>query len=189
MNALQNISERDRRILRFATIGIAVYLALFFALTGWKKIERRRAAYAEMLASAKKVKQEVLTAENKVLLTRKLEESFALNLAKLSKSSALTAQASAAIQTAARNGGLQLGPVRESAARPATKELTSIQLEGMGPVPAVLTFINGLETLGYPIIIDSVQITPFNQPGMLKVSVSLTLLDFEAWKGQEVPRA
>ena len=186
---MQNISARDKRILRIASIGIVVYLAFFFAITGWKRIERRRMAFTEMLASAKKVRQEVLTAENKILLKRKLEENFGINLTNLLKSTALTAQTSAAIQTAARNGGLQLGPVRESAARPATRELTSIQLEGTGPVPAVMAFFHSLETMGYPILIDSLQLTPGNQPGMLKVSVTLTLLDFEAWKNPEAPRA
>jgi len=68
--------------------------------------------------------------------------------AKLSKPT-LVADASAAIQKAATSGGVQLGPIRESAARPSAKELAAMQLEGLGPIPALLSFLYRLETLGY----------------------------------------
>ena len=101
---------------------------------------------------------------------------------KLSKAS-LVAEASAAIQKAARNGGVQIGPVRESPARTSATELTSMQLEGVGPVPAVMTLLHRLETVGFPLIVDSVQINPEpSRPGTLKLSLTIVILDFDQWK-------
>ena len=96
-------------------------------------------------------------------------------------------EASAAIQNAAKSGGIQLGPMRESPARTSAKELTSMQLEGNGSVSAVMTLLHRLETVGYPLIIDSLQITPDTKPGKVKVNLTIVILDYEQWK--EAPRA
>jgi uncharacterized membrane protein YgcG len=204
---MQTLSDKDKRTLRVAGIGIAIYLVIFFALTTWKKLETRRAAYTKLLQTARQAKQEALGAENKVLLARKLTQETGVDPKKLVKTT-LVAQASAAIQTAAREGGLKLGPMRESPARPTARELASIQLEGLGQVPQILGFCQKLEKLGYPIVIETLQFgSPGGPggpggrggpggggfggggPGMLKVTMTIVLLDFEAWKGEEVPRA
>jgi hypothetical protein len=107
--------------------------------------------------------------------------------AKLSNAS-LVADASAAIQKAATTGGVQLGPIRETRARASSKELTTMQLEGSGPVTAIVTFLHRLESVGYPLIVDSVQLNPeASKPGMVKVTLTITILDFEQWKKEEAP--
>src|SRR4030095_1376012 len=93
------------------------------------------------------------------------------------------AGASPAVPQAAVGGGIQLGPIRESPSRGGAKELTAVQLEGMGTVPAVLGFLQSLGSLGYPVIADSLQLTPeMTQPGQLKMNVTLVILDFDQWK-------
>ena len=65
-----------------------------------------------------------------------------------------------------------------------------MQLEGTGPIPAVMTLLHRLETLGYPLIVDSVQITGDpTKPGMVKLNLTIIILHFEAWKSPEVPNA
>jgi hypothetical protein len=44
-----------------------------------------------------------------------------------------------------------------------------------------------LETLGYPLILDSVQINPdATKPGMVKLNLTIVILDFEQWKNEEM---
>ena len=65
-----------------------------------------------------------------------------------------------------------------------------MQLEGTGPIPAVMTLLHRLETLGYPLIVDSVQITgDATKPGMVKVNLTIIILDFDSWKNAEAPNA
>ena len=52
-----------------------------------------------------------------------------------------------------------------------------------------MAFLNQLEGVGYPVIIDSVQLTPDMRPGQLKLSLTLVILDFEQWKKEAVPHA
>jgi len=99
------------------------------------------------------------------------------------------ADASAAIQKAAQSGKVQLGPIRETPGRSSAKELASIQLEGVGPVPAIMGFLHQLGSLGYPLVVDAVQLTPENKPGSLKMNLTIVILDFEQWKKDEVPNA
>jgi hypothetical protein len=100
------------------------------------------------------------------------------------------ADVSAAIQKAAMSGGVALGPVRESSPRPGTKELATIQLEGMGPPKALLAFLATVETLGFPLVVDSVQISADPaRPGAVKLNLTIVILEYEQWKNQEAQRA
>ena len=50
--------------------------------------------------------------------------------------------------------------------------------------------IDFLQTLGYPLILDSVQISsdPM-RPGMIKLNLTIIILDFEQWKSEETRNA
>ncbi|MDB6034737.1 MAG: hypothetical protein JWM16_5075 [Verrucomicrobiales bacterium] len=183
------LNQREKRTVRLAVIGLSIYLVIFFGLNGWKKLEASRADYQQMQAEALRLKREILPYENRVLLTQKLKETFNMDPQKLSRTS-LAADASAAIQRAASSGGIQLGPIRESAARAAAKELASMQFDGAGPVPAVMGLLHKIKTLGYPIIVDSLQLNldPAKQ-GMVKIHMIIVILDYEQWKKEEAPRA
>jgi len=183
------LSDRDKRTIRLGGIAIAIYLVLFFGLRGWKHLEVSRSEYQQLLAEAQRIRRELQPYENRVLLAEKLKDSFHMDPQKLSRAS-LVAQASAAIQKAAAGGGVQLGPMRESAARPSAKELGSMQLEGTGPVAAMMTLLHRLETLGYPLVLDTVQINSDpTKPGMVKMNLTIIVLDFDQWKTEEVPSA
>ena len=107
---------------------------------------------------------------------------------KLSKTT-LVAEASAAIQKAAASGGVQVGPIRESPSRSSSKELASMQLEGVGPVPAVIALLHRLETLGYPLLLDAVQINPdTTKPGVVRLHLTIAILNFEQWN-EDKPHA
>jgi len=186
---MRTLSDHEKRTIRFAAVGLSIYLVLFGGLRCWKFLEVKRADYQRLVKEASGLKQEIRRYEDKVLLVTKLMEGLRVDPAKLSRES-LVGAASDAIQKAAASGGLKLGPIRESPARPATKELASMQLEGAGPVPAVTTFLLRLETLGYPMIVDSVLLSPEpTRPGMLKVNLTIIILDFEQWKKEQAPNA
>ena len=185
---MATLTDREKRTVRLAAVAISVYLLLFFGVRVWKSLEARRAGYQQLSMDAQRLRRDLQPYENRILLAQKLKETFRLDPEKLSKAS-VVAEASAAIQRAAGTIKVQLGQVRESAARASAKELVSMQLEGTGPVPAVMTFLHRLETLGYPLIIDSVQIGADAKPGMIKLSLTIIILDFEQWKKGGMPNA
>jgi len=181
-----NLTPRDQRTVRIAVMAIGIYLVLFLGWRSWRHLEGRREAHARLLNETLRLKRELQPYENRVLLAQKLKETYHLDPQKLAKAT-LVAQASAAIQSTARAGGVQVGPIRESPARSSNKELTSMQLEGVGPVPAVMTLLHQLETLGFPLILDAIQLSPDAKPGMLKINLTIVILDFEQWKNEGVP--
>jgi len=183
------MTEKDKRTIRFAAIGLTIYLVLFFGVRGWKNLEKQRAGYQQLLTRVQSEEQSVHAYENKVLLFEKYRDSYRLDPAGLRKET-LVAEASAAIQNAARQDGIQLGPVRETPGRGSGRELATIQFDGTGPLPAGLGLIHKIQTLGYPVIIDSLQLTPDgSKPGTLKLNVSIVILNFDAWKASGVPNA
>lgn len=182
---MRTLTSHEKRTIRLAGSALAIYLVLFYGLDGFKRLEAKRRAYQELVQSAQTLKQELRPYENKALLIAQLKERYHLDLAKLSKTT-LVAETSAAIQKAAMTGMVQLGPIRETPARSSNKELASMQLEGMGPVPAITAFIHRLQQLGYPLVIDSLQISAEpSRPGALKVNVTLIILDYSQWKPEE----
>lgn len=186
---MRTLTPEEKRTIRFAGVGIAIYLVLFGGFKVWKFFEQQRTSYRQLVTEAENLKREVERYKGRIEVTKKLMETFRMDPAKLTRAT-VVAEASAAIQKAAKDGGFQLGPVRESAARPGSKELASIQLEGSGPVQATMTLMSRLETCGYPLIIDSAQISADpTKPGQIKLNLTIMVLDFEPLKKTEAPRA
>ena len=186
---MPTLTQREQRTIRIAATGIAIYLGLFFGYLLFKQLEARRAAYRALVLEAEALKRDLAPYENRVLLTQKLKDTFRLEPRKLSRTT-LVAEASAAIQKAAQSSGIQVGPIRESPARTSAKELASMQFEGVGPVPAIVALLHRLEVLGYPLVVDSVQLNADpTKPGMVKLNLTIVILDFDQWKEPEVPRA
>jgi len=182
------MTAREKRTLRLATIGVATYLVLFIGWQTVRRLEARRSEYQQLVTEAQRLKRELQPYENRVLLAQKLKTSFRMEPQKLSTAS-LVAEASGAIQKAATSNGIQVGPIRESPARSSTKELASMQLEGVGPVPAVMALLHSLETLGYPLIVDAVHLSPDAKPGMVKINLTVVILNYDQWKNEERPHA
>jgi hypothetical protein len=185
---MRALTPHEKRTVRLGGTAIAIYLLLFGGFQVWKSFVRARGDYQQLVGQADRLKQEVRLYDDRVLVVKKLMESLRLDPAKLSRAS-VVAEASSAIQKAAMSGGVQVGPIRESPARPSSKELASVQLEGTGPVPAVMGLINRLESVGFPLIIDSVQLTPDMRPGQLKLNLTILILDFDQWAKEGAPHA
>lgn len=176
------MTERDQKTIRVAAIGIAIYLTLFFGFKLWKSGQRGANDYQTLARRAEKLQNDLRAQETKALLYEKLSEQYKLNPAKIKKET-LVADASNAIQDAARSGGMQLGPLRESPGRPNARELSTIQVEGSGPAPAALGLIYKLQTLGYPLLIDSVQFGPAQgRPGQVKINLTVIILNYDQFK-------
>lgn len=182
---MRTLTHREKRVVRWGAIAIALYVALlcgrFFAT--------RRADYAKLLNEGQQLRQEIRSYEDKVQAVKALMEKFQLDPAKLSKATAV-AETSSAIQKAAGSGGIQFGPIRESPGRPSARELATIKLEGSGPLPALLTFLHRLDSVGFPVVLDAVQIgADTAKPGMIKLSLTIIIMDFDQWKTEEPPHA
>jgi hypothetical protein len=179
------LTDQEKRTIRIGAALAALYLALFFGKSVWKPFAARAADYQAQVAQARSMRQVVESYQDKVLVVKKLMEDFHMDPATLQRAT-LVAETSAAIQKAANADGLQTGPIREASGRSSAKEAATIQFEGSGPVPAVLALLHNLQTLGFPVVIDTLQLSadPKN-PIALKVSMTILVLDFEAWKKKE----
>ncbi|HTI68933.1 MAG TPA: hypothetical protein VMF06_03145 [Candidatus Limnocylindria bacterium] len=186
---MPKISDRDKRTLRLGGIAVAAYLVVFGLFQVFKSASARKADYQKLLAEALLLKSEVRPYEDRVRTLQKLMGIYNLDPAKLS-SKTVVAEANSAIQKAAQAGGVQLGPIRESVSRSSEKDMASIQLDATGQVQPLMSFLQRLQTLGYPLILDTVQVNSMpGGPGMLKVHVGITILDFDQWTKKEIPHA
>jgi hypothetical protein len=186
---MRALSPSEKRTVRYASIGIAIYLVLFAGVKILKFFAHQRSDYLQMVAEARQLKTDTGLEADKAAVVKKLMDDFHLDPATLSTNSAV-AGASAAIQRAAMNGGVGFATIHESPGRASDRELATIQLEGSGQVAAVVSFLHRLPLLGYPLVIDSLQITadPM-QPGVIKLNLTVIVLDFEQWKKAEVTHA
>lgn len=174
--------------MRRAIIGIALYLVLFCGFKMWQYLHHQRAEYVQLVADAKDLKLKMEKYQERAEVVKRMMEDYHLDPAKLSRET-IVAEASSAIQKAAAGSGVQVGAVRESASRGNGDELASMQFEGSGQVAAVTGFLNRMQTLGYPLIIDSVQMTSGPQPGVMKLSLTVVILNYENWKNPEAIHA
>jgi hypothetical protein len=183
---MRPLTDREKIIVRFAVAGIIVYLALFY---GCQFFQKKRADYRQLVMEAQDLRRQMQPYQDKALVVKKLMEEFHMDPAKLKKETVIS-DASAAIQRAAKSGGLQLGPIRESPTHGAGKALAAVQLESSGPVPATLNFLATLNSIGFPVVVDAVQFTADNsRPGQVKLNLTISILDFDQTKSAEAPHA
>jgi hypothetical protein len=185
---MRTLTSHEKRTIRRATIGIAIYLLLFCGFQMWKYLHRQRTEYLQLVADSKELRLKVQTYQTRADSLKHMMEEFHLDPAKLSRET-IVGEASSAIQKAAMGSGVAVGTVRESASRGSSDELATMQFEGSGPVAAVTGLLNRMQSLGYPLMIDSVQFTADNRPGMIKVSLTIIILNFEKWKNPEAAHA
>ncbi len=179
------ITEKDKRTIRFAAIGVLVYLALFYGPAARNYLVAKREAYNALVQQERALRDLINPYESRRETAESLMEHFHMDPATLKRNSVM-AEASAAIQMAAASEGVGVGPVHESVGRPSAKEAGSIQFEGTGPIPSVLALLHHLDRVGFPVIIDTIQIAPSGgMPSGLKVTVTLIVLDFDEWKPKE----
>ena len=186
---MRTLSTSEKRTIRYAAIGISIYLVLFFGVKVWKLFSSQRTEYLQMVSDARLLKIETGSDADKAVVTKKLMDEFHLDPATLTTNSAV-ADASAAIQKAAMSGGVMSGSIRESAGHSSAKELATIEFAGSGQVTSVMSFLHQLPLLGYPLVIDSMEIIadPM-QPGQIKLNLTISVLDFEQWKKAEATHA
>ena len=173
------MTAREKKIVQWGAVGVALYLLLFF---GFRSSKGTRADYERFVNDEQSLKQEFQRLETKRLQLEKLNETFKIDPAKFSNTTVVS-DVSSAIQNAAAGGGVMIGPIRESSARASAKEITSIQIEAAAPVPAIMKFLHQVNTLGFPLLIDSLQINPDNtRPGNIKLNLTVVVLDYEQWR-------
>lgn len=184
-----SITERDRKTIRYASIGLGIYITLFGGWQVMRFLGRRHAEYGQLLRESANLKNKFELYDARVIRLRRLMESFQMDPAQLTNTT-LVARATAAIQQSAAQGGLQLGPIRESLSRASERELGTIQLEVTGQVPAIMSFAHRLRSLGFPVVIDTLNLSSdAKAPGQVKLSLSLILLNYEQWDAKEIPNA
>ena len=183
------LTDRDRRTIRLASIGLGLYLLAFFGFKILLFLGERRATYTRLRQEATALRQRFDLYQSRAVRLERLMVSFQMDPARLN-STTLVADASAALQQTATQGGLQVGPVRETLSLSSEREMGPIQLEASGQVPQLMTFLHQLRGLGYPLVIDSLQISPEQRrPGFLKINLGLILLNYQRWNEKEETRA
>jgi hypothetical protein len=185
---MRALTPQEKRTIRIGTVLIGVYLLFFCGFQMWKSLEKRRVEYQQLVSDAHDLRLKIQSYQDKAEVAKKLMEDFQLDPGKLTNET-VVAQASSAIQKAASSTGIQVGAIHETATRPSADAVASLQFEGSGSVPAITGLLSRMQTLGFPVIIESVQLTPDNRPGNLKVSLTITILDFKNWKAPEASHA
>lgn len=176
------LNEKEKRTVRLAAIGLSVYLVLFFGWQGVSYLEAKRVDYQSLVQRALKLKLELQRYETDTLRLEKLKKAFHMEPAALSRE-ALIGKTSQAIQQAAAENGIKVGPMRESSARSSSDVLASMRFEGTGSTESLVKLLHRLEALGYPLIVESVQANrEERKPGMVTFTLEIVLLDFERWK-------
>lgn len=186
---MRTLTNQEIRTIRIATLGLLIYLGLFYGPGAWRRLTSGGARQQALAREVEAFRRDLRPYENRLLRLEKLKTEIHLDPVRL-PGMELVAEASAAIQNAARSGGVQLGPVRESAGNPSARELASMRLEAMGPMPALLGWLARLDELGFPLVVDSVGIEADpRQPNLLKLSLTVVIVDFERWKAEETGNA
>lgn len=179
---MPNLTDREKRTIRFAGMLVALYLLLFYGFSGMGRLREQRSEYVQRLDDVRGLQERLLPYENRVLLLEKLKNRFQLDPPEISSAS-LVADANAAIQEAAQQSGIKFGPIRESPGRASSGERAVLHFEGGGSIESLLQLLHKIQSLGFPLAVDTLQIQrKGNKPGEVEISLNVVLYDFNLWK-------
>jgi hypothetical protein len=181
----RQLNPKEKRTIRIAAVCLVIYLALLYGPDVFSFFSARREAYDKLVQQARDLRDVIKPYEEKIATATNLMDRFRMDPAKLKRASVM-ADASSAIQQAAASEGVGIGTIRETAGRPSAKEAGSIQFEGNGPIASVMDLLHHLDRIGFPVIIDTIQLTADpRMPNGIKVNMTIEVLDFDAWKPKE----
>ena len=181
---MRPLTQKEKRTVRLGAILLGAYLVLLYGSRAVSYLEGKRSESLERWTAAERLRQDVEMEEIKVLRAEKLKASLHIDLATL-KEETVVGEASAAIQKAAQDQGLQLGPTKETRKRSSEREMGTIQIDGQGGAIAAAQFISGLGTIGFPLVVDSVSFKAAQNPGQVTFSLNISVLNFAASRTEE----
>lgn len=186
---MKELTPSERRTVRIGSIGLGLYLVLFVGLKWFQAAESLRKEHAALRLKAAALRADVERYHLRTERLGRLMERLQVDPGTLTTNT-VVGEASAALQRAAQAQGLQVSSVRETVNRSNERELGSIQFDASGPAPSVVGFLARIQSLGIPVLVESVQCTGNPRgPGQLKMLLNVVVLDFAQWKSREVPRA
>jgi hypothetical protein len=189
MKFTRTLTASERRTIRQGALVILIFLALFGGFKACKFFAGLRTHYLAMVVEARQLRLDAASDSDEAMVVKKMMTDFHLDPGTLSTNSAV-AEANAAIQKAARIGGIQIEAIHESPGGNSSKELATIEIEGSGQSTAVVTLIRQLPLLGSPLVIRSLQLTANSMPpGQVKLKVTVVVLNFDEWKRGGAPNA
>ena len=182
---MRTLTPREKRTVQIAAILLGVYLALFYGTGIWRSLESARVEYRGLQASTESLNLKILRAQKKAKRFARLGQTWGIHGDRLEGSTIVT-EAREAIERAAKECGVGLGASKETPGRSSSRALRVFQIEGVGKTEAVMGFLHKLRTLGYPLVIDRLNIdTKKMKPGQVRLALSVAILNFKAWKAAE----
>src|SRR6185312_16707200 len=113
---MRTVTDHEKRLIRRATIAIAIYLAVFCGFKMWQSMHHRRTEYVQLVKDAKDLKLKVEKYQVRADVVKQMMQDYHLDPAKLSRAT-IVGEASSAIQKAAASSGVGFSTVRESNSR------------------------------------------------------------------------
>jgi hypothetical protein len=181
---MRQLSDRERRTIRIAAIGIGAYLVIFAVVktVGW--LEGQRASRVALKRELAAVRLEGLKERRKQVRLEVLRRRWGLDLPRTAEPT-VVGDARVAIEKAARACGTGLRIAAESPGRRRAHELAVFQVSGGGNDSGFVKLIHRMCHLGYPVAIDNVEVKAGRQPGTVTFSFSIALVDYATWSAGE----
>jgi hypothetical protein len=171
------LSPRDKRTLRLAALGLAVYLVAFYGFQGLRFLEGLRRSDDELRAQLRVLELDRRRAATRRVQVEKLRRALHVEIERLEPES-VVAGALAAIQRSAQAHAVDVESSREvSAGGPSATSRARLEIHGAGLASAVLRFVAELDTLGYPLAADHMTLTASaSKPGGVEMSLHVVVL-------------
>jgi hypothetical protein len=186
---LNKLSDREKRTIRIAAIGLGAYLVLFIGHKTYSALESERTAYQTLQQESDAVDIRWLKEQKKRARLEALRDHWQLDVDRLALDT-VVGDARVAIEKAAKTCRVGLGFARESPGRARAHVLAVFQLSGSGKTDAVAKFFDQISRTGYPVLLDTIHLkTTTKQPGKVTFSFSVSLIDYLNWTAPEGRRA
>ena len=177
---MAQLTARERRLIRGAAIVMVLYLFVFYGIKGVNWLDTKRTEHTQLTGELASLETQSLRELKKSKEFRDLQKRAGIDFATLSDEGLVTRSRNA-IQSLAGRHSVGLSPIRESQGR-SRAQLRQFQIDGKGSAKQVLGFLNELDSIGVPLVVDRVHVKRQKSPRKLEVQMTVSLLSFPEWK-------
>jgi hypothetical protein len=181
---VRKLTARERRLIRFSALGLGLYLIAYLGFAAFRGLEELRAEHGALRRYVQSSDERLARALVEQQRLARLRRQCPLALERLDQKT-VVGDARVALEQAAKSCGVSLATVRETPGRLRALEHTVFQVSGGGKDQNVVRFVDRMHRLGYPFVLDNVQVKAAKAPGQVTFSFSAALLDFARWSGEE----
>ncbi|MEM7233224.1 MAG: hypothetical protein AAF517_13695 [Planctomycetota bacterium] len=179
---MKQLNAKEQRTVKLGLGVLIVFFGFHYGNVTWTYLEGRRDAFSTISTEREALASKIELEKEKIAQVDSLRAELGVDLSKLDSDTVVPESLTAIRQTAGKHS-IALGKHREVQDSTKSNHLARFYFEAKGETQSMTQFIHDLGRLPWPFVIDRLDLDAGKQPGHVRLSIEIRILNYADWKG------